>query len=289
MKIARRLAAVASGIAVTAILTGCSMASTAPDEMALHYKAGPMSSTKFANCVSTGTRNVDGPSDKHFYYPVNQRAWDARGLKGSDSKPVTVVSNDNAEMSWPATVTFTLTNDCEKLRLFHERIGNRYAAFDDEGWVRMLNFVFGVPFDTTLDRIAQQYNWRDLWNEPAVKTKIEQEIEKILTQRVTEQAGGPFFRIDTVQLLKPEPTDRKLVDAIQNEQASVAKAKSAEAEAKARKASAEAQIAVEKAEAAKIRERIKVIGVDGWLKEQAIGEGLNPWQPVIVPGMPQAQ
>ena len=41
----------------------------------------------------------------------------------------------------------------------------------------------------------------------------------------------------------------------------------------------EAQIEVEKAEAAKIAERIKVLGRDGYLKQYAIDKGLNPYQP----------
>ena len=36
---------------------------------------------------------------------------------------------------------------------------------------------------------------------------------------------------------------------------------------------------VEKAEAAKIAERIKVLGQEGYLKQYAIDHGLNPYQP----------
>lgn len=40
-----------------------------------------------------------------------------------------------------------------------------------------------------------------------------------------------------------------------------------------------APFAVEKAEAAKIAERIKVLGRDGYLRQYAIDHGLNPYQP----------
>ncbi len=40
-----------------------------------------------------------------------------------------------------------------------------------------------------------------------------------------------------------------------------------------------AQVAVERAEAAKINERIKVLGRDGYLKQYSIDHGLNPYQP----------
>jgi hypothetical protein len=42
---------------------------------------------------------------------------------------------------------------------------------------------------------------------------------------------------------------------------------------------AQAQVEVERAEAAKIAERIKVLGRDGYLKQYAIDKGLNPYQP----------
>jgi hypothetical protein len=250
-----------------------------------------MSSTKFANCVPAGSRNIDGPGDKHYAYPVNQRAYDATGGKGSDAQPFTVVSKDNAEMAVPVTLTLTLKSDCETVRAFHERIGNRYAAYFNgdtasSGWLDMLNFAVGKPLDTVLDRTAQNHTWRKLWNDPATKAAMEQQVERDLPAFIKQQTGGDYFTVGQVTILKPTPTDSNLVKRIQDEQSSVAAAGAAEAEAKARKISAEAQIAVEKAEAAKIKERTKVIGIDGWLKEQAIEKGLNPWQPVIVPGMP---
>jgi hypothetical protein len=300
----RRIVAATAGLAALTLISGCSTVSTAPDKVALHYKGGPLSSTKFANCVEASTRNIDGPADAHYTYPVSQRAFDATGGNGADAKPFTVVSNDNSEMRVPATLTVTLRSDCKTLREFHERIGGRYQAYFDgdeasDGWVKMLNFVVGKPFDTALDRAAQKYNWRDLWNDPATKAAFEAQVRELLVGKpatgnipavpglITTQAGGTYFDVNAVTILKPEPVSESLRTNVANEQAAVASAKSAKAEAEAREASAKAQLAVEQAEAAKIQARIKVLGRDGWLKEQAISKGLNPWQPVIVPGVPQ--
>ncbi len=294
----RAVAIVLVSTAAVSALTACSQVSTAPDKVALHYKAGPLSSTEFENCVNPSTREVNGPGDLYYSYPVNQRTFDASDAPGADSKPITIVSKDNVEMSVPVSITLTLVSDCDTLRTFHERLGNRYAAYftdDDttgpEGWGRLLNFGVGKPVDTNLDRAAQQFEWRKLWNDPATKTAIEKQLEESLEQSIDQQTGGHFFEVNNVLIQKPTPTNAVLVQNVAAEQASVAKARSAEAEANAQKAAAEAQVAVARAEAAKIQERIKVLGRDGYLREleieaqqAAIAKGLNPYPPTIVPG-----
>ena len=88
-----------------------------------------------------------------------------------------------------------------------------------------------------------------------------------------------FFTNFAITLQKPEPP-QSVKAALVDQQEAVAKAKADEAEAAAQvKAAAKAQVEVERAEAAKIDERIKVLGRDGYLKQYAIDKGLNPYQP----------
>lgn len=274
-------------------LSGCSSVSTDSDQTALHYKAGPLSSTKFANCVDPSNRNIDGPSDKHFSYPTSQRTYDATGGDGAEAQPFTVVSKDNAELRVPVTVTFTLKADCETLRAFHERLGNRYAAYnggdDGKGWAKLLNFVIGKPLDTTLDRVAQGYEWRDLWNDPATKNQIEKAIDTDLALIVKRQAGGDFFEIGEVLVQKPDPVNPELKNAVASEQAAVAKANSARSEADAQRLAAEAQVAVAKANAAQVAEQVRVLGVDGYIRKYAIDNGVTPFPNPVVAGQAAPQ
>lgn len=292
----RKYLVIVGAIALT--LTGCATASTGPDMIALHYKGGQMSAKKFVDCLAPSSRSGFDPGDTYVAYPTRQVSYDATGSEGSESEPFKVVSDDNAELYVPATVTFNVIADCDTLRKMHETIGARYSAgFDPNGstadapggWVRMLDFVIGKPLDATLDRVAQEYAWRDMWSSPEAKAAMEKEANEQIEDLVSRQAGGKFFTNFSVLLQKPDPVNEGLKDAIAQEQNKVAEAQAQEAQAKADKARAEAQLAVSEAEAAKQRAVIEGYMLKGmsqeqameaYLREQAIRAGLNPYQPM---------
>lgn len=294
-------------------LAGCSTVSTESDQVALGYNKGSFSSKTFDKCIPASAREVDGPSDQHFVYPTSQRSYDATGRDGSDSAAFTVVSKDNAELRAPVTVTFTLNTSCEKvtvdgkeypggiLQLFHERLGNRYGAYwnsDEEGdagsegapkgWVNLLNFAIGQPLDTGLDRVAQGYEWRKLWNDPATKTDVERQLSEQIQGLVDQQTGAPsgehFFTGFRVLVQKPDPTNEALKQAVASEQAAVAQANSARAKADADRLAAQAQIAVAQARAAATRAEIDAMGADAWIKKYAIDNKISPWPNPVVAG-----
>lgn len=298
MKI-RTLCALLVGLAL--LVTSCASASTGPDMVDVHYQGGTFSSKKFVDCVDPSTRTGFHPGDKYYGYPTRQISYDATGGKDSESSSFTVVSADNAEMRVPATVTFRLQTDCKTLRQFHERIGARYnAAFDGsgkssdypDGWITMLNFVIGKPLDQALDRAAQGYKWRELWNDPKVKQSVEKSVSENLATLVKRQADGDFFEDFSVLIQKPDPTNPALKDAVAEEQAAVAKADSRAAEARAQElqanadaARARAEIAVAKADAEKRRAEVEGYGDPKTYRCVVMAEhNLNCDQPVIIYG-----
>lgn len=279
--------------------------STAPDQVALHYKGGLVQSKKFSDCIAPSNREFDGPGDQHFAYPASQTnfVFDA---DGGDSKPITFVTKDGIEMTVEGVANFMLNTSCTSieedgkvypggaLQRFHELVGNRYAAYmhdgeRSEGWRQMLGVYIFRPLDTATDRAGQQYTYTELYTDPAKKSQWEQDVLAQLPDLVNRQTDGDteFFQNFAITFQKPEPP-QSIKDELVKQQAAVAKAKAAEAEAAAREAAAEAQIAVEKAEAAKIAEKVKVLGRDGYLEQYALDRGINPWQPssgnVIVDG-----
>jgi hypothetical protein len=279
------------GLAVLLVLvvavpaTAVTTVSTAPDQVALTYNAGPFQSKKFDTCVSSSTREFDGPFDKHFSYPASQRNFNFSGGAGSDSDPITIVSRDGIEMAVGGVANFLLNTDCKTLQKFHELIGNRYRAYMDgddvsDGWRVMLGVYLGKPLDTAMDRAAQKYAWRDLYNNPETKAAWEKEVVEQLPLLVDRQTDGEedFFQNFALTISKPDPP-QALKDAVTAEQTQVAQARAAEAKAAADKLAAQAQILVQRAEAAKIAEKIRVLGVDGYLKSLAIEKGQNPYQP----------
>lgn len=290
------LVVVLVGALMAFAVAGPSTASTAPDQVALHYKGGALSSKKFADCIGPSTRTFDGPGDLHFYYPSSQTNFVFD--RGGDGDPITFVTRDGIEMTVDGVANFLLDTSCESteidgktfpggvLQRFHELIGNRYQAYMDgnsersAGWSRMLSVYIARPLDTAIDRAGQDYTYTELYTNPAKKAEWERDVLEALPDLVNRQTDGSveFFKNFAITLQKPEPP-QEIKNALVKQQEAVAKAKAAEAEAAAREAAANAQIAVEKAEAAKINERIKVLGKDGYLKQYAIDHGQNPFQP----------
>ena len=258
--------------------------STGPDQVALHYSGGTFTPTRFKNCVAPSTREWDGPGDKHFSYPASQTNFVFGD--GGDGPAITFVTKDGIEMTVTGVANFLLNTDCGALRSFHDLIGNRYAAYMVDGqrplsWTdNVLPIYIGRPLDTATDRAGQNYTYTELYTDPNKKAQWERDVLEVLPDLVNRQTDGDvaFFENFAVTLQKPEPPEQ-IKQALVAQQEAVAKAKAAEAEAAAKEAAARAQVAVEKQEAAKIDERIRVLGKDGYLKQYAIDHGLNPYQP----------
>jgi hypothetical protein len=186
------------------VLAGCSSVSTNSDQVGLHYKGGPLSSTVYANCVPNNTRNFDGPSDLHYYYPAGQRTYDFTGGEGAESPPVPVVSKDNQTVNMIGGMTFYLDTTCTDegdspggiLRKFHEEIGLKFQPIMDESgtttnkWIELLRFYMGQPLQKALRAEAQKYGWLALYNDPATRLKIEQEVKRQLPTAVQATTGN---------------------------------------------------------------------------------------------------
>lgn len=300
----KRLAVVV--VAAVSVLTGCATASNPADLKSVHYSGGTTQAKKFKNCLDPSERSGYDPGDKYYAYPVRQIVYNASQDDGSERGRFGVVSEDNAELYVPVQLTFKLDTDCETLRKFHEAIGSRYTAYIEgdgktsadypSGWIALLNDVIGKPLDTTLDRVAQQYPWREVWNDPKVKAEMEAAVTANIEDLVNRQAGGDFFTDFTVLLSKPDPKDPQLVAAIAAEQAAVAQANAnlakAEADAKALTAKAQADLItakaqqeLAKAEAANRQAEIAGYGgIENYLRHEAVDNGLNPWQPTYLYG-----
>jgi len=275
----------------TMLLAGCSTINTQADQVALHYKGGAIQASTFADCVDPAQREWAGPGDAFYTYPASQRNWVFGGDEGSDTGAVTFVTSDGIEMSVTGVENFTLTSDCGSLQQFHEQIGNRYAAYTPEGWDQMLRIYIGQPLETAIDRAGQAFTYQELYFDPAKKAEWEKAVVAAMPELVNRQTEGEaeYFGGFAITLQKPDPP-ASVKDALVEQQAAVAKANAAKAQADAQVAAAQAQVAVEAAEAAQIAEKVKVLGIDGYLKQEAIDANLNPYQPTgatpLVPTTP---
>lgn len=283
-------------LAVVLSLAACST-SAASDEIYVHKGNGIFENKGDKGCVNPADREISGAMDDYFAYPANQRTYAFTGAKGDDGSPFEVVSRDGQPMTIPGTISFSLNTDCAVLQKFHDKIGNRYSAYMDggetsEGWVKMLNLYFRPAIDATLDRVAKQYDWRQLYSDPAIKDEINKQVNAQVEALVNQQFEGDerFFQRYSALIQQPK-ADGKLVEALKAAETAKAQAAATEAKAKAdaaaAQAGAEAQVAQKRAElkVAQIEAQIRLAeirsygGADAWAKSRAVDKGINPWQP----------
>lgn len=254
----RAIALIAAAAAVT--LAGCSVASTEPDQAGLHYSAGPLSSTEFSNCIQSGTRNIDGPSDKHFYYPAGQRNYVFRvtGTDGEDrdTAAFTAPTKDAVQLTVEGQILFELNTDCDTLREFHERIGLK-----NEDWDALLRVYLAQPLNRAITEATAGFAWQELYSDPAKKAEWEAAVKARLPEYVKQATGGEYFRNFSVTLQKPIIPD-ELQKAL--EQAQVA--------AKQTEAQAQRNVQVQ-SELESIKALVAVLGPDGYNTYQAIKDG----------------
>ncbi|ALY07372.1 hypothetical protein SEA_WIGGLEWIGGLE_52 [Mycobacterium phage Wigglewiggle] len=250
---------------------------------------------------------------KAYMYPARQISYDALDTEGAEAPATVVVSNREApaELKVPVTVTFDLTQDCELLKQFHRDFGTKYQGWlnDDgttsQGWKDLLNYVVGQPLQNTLVSIAQKYEWRKIWNDEAVRVEFQNALRETLPKVSRDRTNGvDYFTNFQVTVMKPDPVDPTLKQAIIAEQQAIAQAnatkakgvadaEAAEAKADADVKAAEAQTKVAEQEA--LKRRAEVGGypsIEAYLdaqeiaaKREAIARGINPYPSPIVAGV----
>lgn len=229
-------------IAVIALLllalTGCgSLIKTDQQTQALWYEDGDFQAQKFKDCVKSATRERKGIGDSFYRYPIGDRTWSFTGRQGSDAGPITIKTSDSQEMNVIGFLQFTLTDDCQTLRTFHERIGLKYGAYFNEdgsnsqGWVNFLNDYIAVPLNSVMDRGGMQHDVRGLYNnteitsalcDPAGKNATlkcgRQDAFKLYVQshaqdEIDKVLGIPgFLKVKLVATETPQP-DQSLLDS----------------------------------------------------------------------------
>lgn len=269
----KRITIIIAALLMALTMTGCGI-SVPSDMVAIHMGDGPFENKKPKGCIEPGTKDNSITNDEYPKYPVNEREWDASENDDADSGRFKAVTKDNVEMYIPLNIRFNLISPldseddarCDVLIDFHMKFGRRYGVeFEDDGsyngaWIDVLRRLIRDPSETSLDRIIQQYNWRDVYNDPETKAAIEKSLLDPtlgIVPFIERSAKGVYFENFAVSMGSAEPVNTALRDAIAEEQNLVAGSQAREAEAKAKEAEARARIAVAKAEAAEQRAKIE--------------------------------
>jgi hypothetical protein len=293
-------------------LSGCAYHAMSPAEQAVVQNGSwifdPGANHNLIGCIPPADTQNQAFNDV-FKYPARQIAWNASNdpnVKPNRGPYVVVASaKAPAEMDVPVSVTFDLTQDCEKMKKFHSEFAAGYSGWlnddgsESDGWKALVAHVIGQPLQDTLNGVAQKYGWQDIWNDENVRTEFRQEIDQNLPNASKARTNGvEYFSNFQVTVLKPTPVNVGLKQAIEEQQRlvqvaqgiqaqGVAQANADKAKAEAEVAAAEAQTkaAVQKALAqqAEINGFGSVQDYERWV---AIKQGLNPYQPTYVVPQP---
>lgn len=294
-------------LAAVAVLSGCAYHDMSPSEQAVVQNGSffPGANHNLTECIPPAQTKNEA-FNTVFKYPARQIAWNASNdpnVKPNRGPYVVVASAKGAaEMDVPVSVTFDLTQDCSKLQKFHAEFASGYAGWlnddgsESDGWKALVAHVIGQPLQDTLNGVAQNYTWQQIWNDEQVRAEFRQEIDKNLpTASKARTNGVEYFSNFQVTVLKPTPVNAGLKAAIEEQQRLVQVAQGLQAQgvaqANADKAKAEADVAAAEAQTRAatqkaLAQQAEISGygnVDEYLKQLAIKQGLNPFQPQIVP------
>lgn len=248
-------------LAAAVLVTGCSI-TTDTNERGLDYDYDSWSGQKsLEGCVEPGQRAWQDINDPGVVLPADQRSFEFTTGRDAESKPITVVSKDNLEMSVEGVATFYLTGDCKTLDDFYRKIGQKFGANTSEGWARMLGVYVKQPLDRAMDAAAKKYPWKDLFANPEVKQAWESEVAALASQFIKEQAGADYFTGFKFTLQQPQPP-QKVRDALASAQEAV--------EQNAAQKNRNEQV---KTEIQSIKELVDVLGPQGYVLYQAIKDG----------------
>jgi len=251
-------------------------ADTQANRVGLQYGGGVVEDKKFKNVIAAGTTNtLIGPGDTVYTYPIDQRSYiiGGEGADTSSEDEVTVVSKDNVRLGVRVQVYFTLNQKQETLRQFHERIGLKTQAYEDEGWSLMLKDYFRPQIDRALAAVGTQYNWVELYNNEAKKVEFQSKAATAFTRLLPDAVGGDYFcgpaytgandcgeLSFTIQ--KPTPLDKGIIDGIEAKQRAELARQAQEQKNQ--------QIQVE---LQSVRSQVALLGSQGYLLKSAIESG----------------
>lgn len=300
----KKIVAIALAGGVALALTGCSTAAQS-DEVVVHKGGGIVEAAVAKGCILPATRELSKPGDAYYSYPSSPRVYDFTGGKNSDGDPFNVVSSDGQTLTVPGTLTFSLNTTCEILQRFHDKYGSRNGAYftdgmqnTPDGWVKVLNIYMRPALDSTLDRVAKQYKWTQLYSDPTIKDELNKAVNESVRTLINQQfeSNDEYFVGYSALIQQPQaPSD--LVNLAKSQELNARTAANTEAKAKADAAAAEAaaksQVTQKQAELkiAELNAQIKAAeiaafgGVQKWLDSKAIEKGLNPYQPTYGGGV----
>lgn len=255
-KFSAGIAALAAGV----LLVGCSTVQTQPDQQALRYSDPNFGAKKFEEHYPPSAYDMHSLLNESYTYPAGQRVY-AFLPEGGDTGVLSPTTKDGITLQVAGSVRFALTDEPEMLKEFHERVGLRMVAYEDEGWREVLKVYLRAPIERALNDATQGLSWSTIYSDPEVKADWEKRVGELLPQYVEQAVGGPYFDSFGVTLQKPMLPE-ELEKALRDTQVAVEQTRAQE----------ERNSQVD-SELESIERLVDVLGPDGYNTYQAIKDG----------------
>jgi hypothetical protein len=228
----KRILTMTAILLVLLVSGACGFADTQINEIGLMYEGGITQNKDYKGILRPGaTMESIGYGTTVYRYRIDQRSFIADD-EGGDTGPVAVVSGDQ-RMLVEYQLYFTLNQEEETLKAFHENLGVKTEAWKTDGWQQLLNEYFKPQIERALEAAALQFDWSDLRASEETRRQFNTVTAQLVKQNLREVIGGEYFCGPgyqepgdecgdfTFTVGKPELVNADLISAIEAEQVAV--------------------------------------------------------------------
>lgn len=232
------------GLMVLALLgtTACGLASSKINEICLIYTGGLTQDAEFEKLLKPGSNNNSiGVGSTPYCYKIDQRSYIATNEEGKgDRGAVEAVSSDTVRLGVEYQLYFTLNQEEEILKEFHENLGVKTEAWNSEGWTQLLQEYVEPQIERAIETAALNYKWRDLYSSEEARKEFQRTVVTNVQNNLKEVIGNDYFcgpsyteQGDdcgdfTFTVGKPYPLNQDIVAAVESEQTAAANTNSQE-------------------------------------------------------------
>lgn len=250
------------------------LASSEINERCLIYSGGIVEDKAYTGVLEPGaTAEPIGFGSSTYCYRIDQRSY-IGAAEGGDTRSVEVASNDDVRLVVDYQLYFKLNQDEETLRKFHENLGVKTEAWEDDGWRQMLREYFEPQIARAMEKAALNHDWRDLYGSEEARLAFQQETVGNLRGNIRDVIGDDYFcgpaydgpgtecGAFTFTVSKPVPTNPSIIESVEAEQRAKADTLAQEQENQRIAKELEAE-----------RTLVELYGSDGALLREAIRSG----------------
>jgi len=223
-------------IALVAVASSCGLASSKINELCLIYTGGLVQDAKFEKLLEPGANNNSiGIGSTPYCYKIDQRSYIATNQEGKgDTRAVEAVSSDTTRMGVEYQLYFTLNQEEEIIREFHENLGVKTEAWTVDGWRQLLVEYFEPQIERAVETAALNFSWRDLYSSEETRREFQSAVVKNVQTNLRDVIGndyfcGPSYTTEgdecgefTFTVGKPYPLNGDIVNAVESEQTAAA-------------------------------------------------------------------